>query len=118
MSKRGLATYGRRLVLFPLAYAIVDLTRTVLSPGFLWRFDAELERIYRQALARGAPPIPRRPTRMQVAELAACIGAVRGLGFALVRPVLPRQTEAAAITYTAIGTVGLLAARASGACST
>ena len=45
---------------------------------------------------------------MQVAELAACIGAVRGLGFALVRPALPRQTEAAAITYTAIGTVGLL----------
>ena len=108
MSKRGLAAYGRRLVLFLVAYAVVDLARTVLSPGFLWRFDAELERTYRQALARGAPPIPRLPTRMQVAKLAACIGAVRGLGFALARPALPRQTEAAAATYTALGTAGLL----------
>jgi hypothetical protein len=108
MAKRGLAAYGRRLVLFPLAYSTVDLARLVLSPWFLWRFDAELERVYQQGLARGAPPMPWLPTRMQAVKMAACIGAVRGFGFALVRPALPRQTEAAAVTYTAIGTIGLV----------
>jgi hypothetical protein len=109
MSKRGLVVYGRRLALFPLAYATVDLARLVLSPWFLRRFEAELERRYQQGLARGAPPVPPpRPTRMQVAKQAACIGALRGFGFALVRPALPRQTEAAAVTYTAIGTIGLV----------
>jgi hypothetical protein len=95
-------------VLFPLAEAIGELAITVLSPKFLWRFDADLERIEREALARGAPPLPRRPTRMQVAQLAAGFGAARGLGFALVRPALPKQTEAAALTYTAIGVAGFL----------
>jgi hypothetical protein len=104
----GLAAYGRRLVLFPVAYSIVELATTVLSPWFLWRFEAELERVYQEGLARGAPPVPRRPTRRQVAELAAGIGAARGLGFALVRPALPKQTEAAALTYTAVAAAGLL----------
>jgi|GraSoiStandDraft_30_1057271.scaffolds.fasta_scaffold191119_2 hypothetical protein len=45
---------------------------------------------------------------MQIAKLAASIGGIRGFGFALVRPALPRQTEAAAATYTALGAIGLM----------
>jgi hypothetical protein len=59
--------------------------------------------------ARGAPPLDRLPSRGFVVIVAAGIGAVRGLGFAFVRPALPKQPEAAALIHSTLVAAGLAA---------
>jgi hypothetical protein len=99
-----LRTYLKRLAIFPLLTALVAVAEAGKA---FWHFDVETKRAYEEGRGRGAPPLDRLPSRRTVLVLVAGAGALRGLGFALVRPALPRRPEAAALLYSALGAAGL-----------
>jgi hypothetical protein len=93
--------YLRRLALFPAAWALVEVAE---NAQHFWDFEAKVRRVYEAGRARGAPPLDTRPSRRQVIALAVGIGAARGLSFAVIRPVLPRRPEYAALIFSLGGT--------------
>jgi len=97
----GLQLYAKRLALFPPASGIALVVGGAVRVP-IWRFDEEMSRIYEEARKSGAPSLDPLPTSRQALRLQAAIGAAGGLGFAILRPALPRHPEAAALVYATL----------------